>query len=379
MPSFLRIIFTFIIFAVTVALAIGDQILLPPVFPRDDALRMLIQQTGSGPNALEVGTVAVGSNNLVPLRSVTDYGIDSRLIGGDVSANLEYGYWLRTSKDGWIASIGNGYRDSYSGNRDAGQLYIDMLSDDRRMERYYPSAGQCRMWANWYGMGRRIEYRKKSVAGEVELYVRYIEADDYLARSANGVLQEDNDFRGFIRVVSSEYNGDRVKGSGWAIDMRTRGTIGDRITYSAAMEGLAGQIKWHGLHVDDAYVMSPDVFVDPDGFYRDIGGISGTTWRENKTLKPLKHGSAEFVYTNNGPSLLYGFEWVESYGFSSHFGLALRPRKSWLVYTRWYPDDGMLECGALGSGWSLGIKSDELSPNSAKSVSIYANISAFRF
>lgn len=307
---------------------------------------------------VEAGGSVGAFNNVQSLWTVSNKELSPRGIDtNEPYARMRFGQWARLSDSNWFVAIGSGFRDEYDGNHDAAQLWIDLHTPSRSQTDYAPTANDLHVAASWYGVGRRVGFRAGGVEAKCELLARYVKVTDFLARSLDGSVSGD-DFMGNVRILSSTDRG-RIFGTGWALDARTTFKAGQSWEGLVAVEGLLGQIKWEGLSLQDAFILSPRVFTDPEGFYHDTGGISGLARRKDLTLDVNRNCRVDLLRKGRRIDLLAGFTWQQGYDMVPNLGAALKRGRSWTPYTRIHPTESRAELGVVGRGWQISFSGDD--------------------
>lgn len=142
------------------------------------------------------------------------------------------------------------------------------------------------------------------------------------------------------------------------MDARAVIKAGDGWEGLAAVEGLFGEMRWSRVTVRDEYVLSPRVFTDPDGFYRDTGGISGVSKKREVNLDVGRTVRLDILRRGKRADLLAGYMWEEGYDAVPNLGAAFK-RGRWTPYVRLYPTEARGEIGAAAHGWLLSISGDD--------------------
>ncbi|MCE5200884.1 MAG: hypothetical protein ABFD54_09785 [Armatimonadota bacterium] len=294
-------------------------------------------------------------------------------------AALDYGSWLRYTKNDWVLAAGSGVRDQYNGNKDAGQLWIDLHTKSPIQNEYYPYITNARLEMQWLGIGRKFRKTVKKTSAEVEIFARYIRANEFITRSAYGSVKGE-DFEGLVKIVSSEDPGyEPTPGKGWSLDAHVQATINKDWWCGISVQGLAGKLSWQNLAVEDGYVMSQRVFEDPDGFLHDTGNISGLDYRQDVSLDLLSSGRADVVYSRRIPNVLLGITWVESYSTVPSIGLAWPQKKHWIPFVRWHARDNELQLGCIGSSFQLDVSMNEWPLRSSTNAGLMLQIGPLTF
>jgi len=353
------------------------NIVLPPTFVTQDLLHDRCISRPRSSIRIETGACVGAFNNVQSLWTVSDRNASPRLLDTDEPyARLRLGEWACVSSGDWLVGIGSGFRDVYDGNRDAGQLWIDLRSKSRTQADYRPSANDLHVATRWYGVGRRFGLRAGNAECDGLVFIRSVTAGDLLARSLDGSVSGD-DFMGNVRILSTRH-GAGTQGSGWALDARAAITYDKRWEGLVAVEGLVGQIKWSRVTVRDEYVLSPRVFTDPDGFYRDTGGISGVSKKRDVRLDVGRTIRLDVLRKAKQLDVLAGCMWEQGYDAVPNLGVAFRRGKWWTPYVRVYPTEARCEIGAAARGWLLSISGDDWIFAAPRNASVSLSVVAER-
>jgi hypothetical protein len=352
-----RVIWTSLIFAFLVNHCQAEKIPLPPTFITQDIIAASAISHNPSRFEIDAGGCVGGFNNIRSIWSLASKDQSPIRVDSDRPyARLRFGQWARLSNKNWFVAIGSGFRDEYDGNQDAAQLYVDLRTRLRSQDDYAPIASDLHVAASWYGVGKQIDFKMGAIDTSTQVMARYLRMTDLLARDLEGSLTTE-EFSGNIRILSSDYS-DRVFGSGWALDFRSTFKANNTWEGLVAVEGLLGCAKWENLADRNLYLRSAYVFTDPDGFYRDAGGLSGTTQKRNLTLDINRHCRFELMRKSKTVYLLGGMSWQEGYDSVPDFGVAVKKYKSITPYTRVYPTENRVELGATGRGWHLAFSGD---------------------
>lgn len=357
----------------------ADLVGVPCVFGSEDVLTQRTTIEEQRHDVELIGT-ASGFSNVGAIQQIDKNGQRSRTFGaGKAYAVLETAWRLTIRhRDGWWIEYGQGMRDSYKGNSDAAQLWIDLHSDGPSRASYYPEATSKRIDIRWYGLGKKLPLRMGNTRGECRILFRDIVVDDYFSRVLAGQV-EASDFSGLMKVVSAHRGGAGVTGKGWTVDVQTWLYLGNQWLGYIALEGLIGSITWHGITVEKGFILSPRVFVDRDGFLHDIGGgITGMQWREDITLRPHRTYCVELLQTSRS-GILLGIEHKEGVGTTASLGLAWTQRNHSVSYVRLYPSQGRVKFGVAGSSWQFSISGDDWLFSSPSHATITLSVRPFRF
>lgn len=342
---------------------------LPNVFARDDLLLSCVNgldDTGR----TECAASAFADNNAIPLGQFNDDNYAPRNLDvSSVYARWGLSQWVRVYRGDWIFSAGQGQYSEYNGNRDAGQLWIDLHSIDATGRTYEPEANGYRVQASWYALGRAFSYERGGSSGTCEVYARYITTSDMLARSVVGNVDGDN-YTGMIRTLRASAAKDGVSGRGWALDCRVTGNLKNKMRFLMSVEGLLGQVSWRQAVVEDDYVSSPNVFEDPDGFLHDYFAMSGAGWKEDKSMGVGRVINLGVVQTHTTPYKIMGLTWQKGYTTLPKFGAAWPQQRNWIPYCCYYPSESRLEIGSYAQTWHIGASADFLSGGSPKAAAI---------
>lgn len=306
---------------------------------------------------IRAGGMASGNTNVVSLQQYRGQEkVPTLFDGPSAYAEVQATGWMSMTGGNWWFGSGKGFRESYDGNTDAGQFWLDSHHSGRHASSYAPSATNIHVMASWYGVGRIIPFHFGGIRGTGNVSYRRITADDYLTRSAVGQI-DGSTFTGMLKTVSSGTSESAVMGDGWALDVRTRFSIGKRWEGQWSAEGIMGQISWKGLSVEDSYIVSPRAFEDPDGILHDYGGISGTKWQQDLTLKINPYHRLDMVYSGQ-PDVLFGVAYQCGTNTLPYCGLAWHQSKPWIPYFRIYPTQNKLELGIISRMLQIRVSSD---------------------
>ncbi|MGB9586730.1 MAG: hypothetical protein ACPL7O_00985 [Armatimonadota bacterium] len=292
-------------------------------------------------------------------------------------ALLESTRWIAVGQGEWILSFGSGTRDYYKGNSDAAQLWVDMHSDSVTQTEYVPKVSNTRISVNWFGISRSLPVRSGKMDGDLTVTLRKLVVDSYRSGSLVGRVSGD-EFTGMMRTTSSEMLLGNADGQGWSLDAELSFRIGRRWIGRAVAEGLAGCISWDGLLTQDAYIMSPRVFVDPDGFLHDCGGATGMTWSTDLNARLSPHYRIDLMESAS-PHTLLGVYYHGDTRLLASVGLAWPQRNGWIAYTRCYPSQKRIELGALGKGWEFTVSGDDWLTASPRHGEVSLALSPLRF
>jgi len=336
--------------------------------------------------SVETGGCVGAFNNVQSLWTVSNRKLSPREVGSDQPyARLRFGQWIRMSSRDWFVGVGSGFRDDYDGNHDAGQLWIDLHTPYRSQTDYYPSANDLHIATSWYGVGRRFGFHARGVEADCQVFARSVKANDFLARSLDGLVQGDK-FQGNVRIISATDRG-RIYGNGWAVDARTVVRVGERWEGLIAVEGLLGEMKWRGLSYQDAFILSPRVFTDPQGFYHDTGGISGVARKKNLRVDVGRSCRVDLVCKGRRVDLLGGVLWDQGYDAVPSVGAALNRASDASRYPTWrsitpfvriHPTQMRCELGAVGRGWLLSFSGDDWLFADPRNAAINLSLAATR-
>lgn len=338
----------------------AEAITLPRFFEPEDTLRSCCLPKSAAATQAWFGAAGLGSNNLRPLREITSDSPGSRHFARrEAFAVLERRRWLRIRAGEWLAGAGRGIIDTYSGNNNAGQLWLDLHSlAERTRASYSPEADQQSAVVSWAGVGRVFALKTGRISGHAEVWLRYLTAEDYLSRAIEGNLETvpAESFSGMIRITDAA--GQRH--SGYSVDFRATADLGNDWVTAFSAEGLLGRIDFDGIYVQDAFFTSARVFEDRNGFLRDYGGITGAAWRENTSMRIDPVYRADVVRKGK-PHVFAGFEDRQRARREISVGAAFPQSGGWMPYARLILQNHRLEVGATGTGWSLRFAADSVS------------------
>jgi len=356
--------------------ATATSVTLPPALLRADVLSARLADARQG--ELEINAIASGASNIGPVLRLTKKDQPGhQLEAGDAYAVLQASGWVDLRNGNWLIGYGSGRRDAYEGNRDAGQLWIDLHADQHIQTDYYPAATSTGIAATWYGVGRRIPFSGSGIRGSCDLFVRCLVADDLLMRSAVGEVHGES-FSGMMHTVSSELPTGSVRGRGWCVDARSDMHLGPRWDCSVSVEGLLGAITWRGVAVEYIHFTSPGVFEDPEGFLHDFFDASGAEFREDSTMRLAPTYRLDLA-SRGHPNLLLAIASGNDNQMVPSVGVAWPQSKPWLPYLRAYPTQRWLELGAVGRRWQVRISADDWPTASPKHLEIAFSAAPVRF
>ncbi|MCX6376237.1 MAG: hypothetical protein NTU88_09455, partial [Armatimonadetes bacterium] len=358
----------------------SPSLYLPVVSDSSD----LLQSCVAGPSVssalkLEGGAMGTATNNVGSIWGIDDKNQPARDFGdGSAYAMVQYSKWLRLHHRAWWVGYGLGKRSIYLGNADAAQLWIDLHAAGQTQPIYAASAEGARADADWLEFGRGFPFRiADQVRGTGRLSLRRIDVPDYLARSVVGDMEGEM-FTAMLREVSARSPRGTVHGAGWALDGQIRLNMNGKWLGQATAEGLLGRVTWDEILVDDSGIVSPRTFTDPEGFLHDCGGITGTTWRENLSLRVTPYYRLDLIRIGR-PYLLFGTSIQSGIRSTPNLGVAWPQRKKWLPYVKYYPAEGRLEVGGVGAGWQFRISGDDWIYSSPKHAEVAVSAQALRF
>lgn len=301
----------------------------------------------------------------------------ARFTHDNAYALLESSRWVAVGQGEWILSFGSGTRDYYEGNTDAAQLWIDMHSGSITQVEYMPRVSNTKISVNWFGISRSLPVHAGKIDGDLTVTLRKLVLDSYRSGSLVGNVTG-NEFTGMIRATSSEMLLGHADGQGWSLDAEISFKLGRRWMGRAVAEGLAGRISWDGLLTQDAYIVSPRVFIDPDGFLHDCGGVTGMTWSTNLNARVSPHYRLDFMESAS-PHTLLGVTYDGDTGLLASIGLAWPQKKAWVAYTRCYPTQKRIELGAVGRGWEFTVSGDDWLTSSPRHGEVSLALSPLHF
>lgn len=330
---------------------------LPPASSTNLLLSVPVVEMPSAKWQVECSGAAAGLNNVGSLWTLSDDNQPARHLGeSSPYALLQSGEWTRLTHHQWVVAYGRGISDCYTGNRDAGQFWLDLHAKTPLQSSYHPLAENVYVSMNWYGVGRQFQFAHHKVHGTAEILLRMLDADNVRIRTVTGDVLDDN-YSGMVKFITTGDN--HVHGSGWALDTNLRVELGQHWTAEAAVEGLLGELHWKNLKVTDGYIMSPRVFEDPDGYLNDISGtVTGATYPAELQWK-LSPVYRVNLMTRQAPHILLGVTQQEVIGTVPSVGYAYHIGKQWLSAVRVYPTQRQLEFGIYGKGWQFTLAGDD--------------------
>lgn len=306
---------------------------------------------------IETGTTAAGSTNIDNLWDVTDYGRPPRSFGESPAfAQITVARWWRLRIEDWWVGGGSGWLDSYTGNSDAGQLWLDLHSDFTSQTSYTPDVHLRKMSVEWMGFGRSFVSGLGASRIQVDVGVRRLASDDFEEMAVLGSVSGDQFEGAATRLYSRSLDGGS-RGSGWCMDAAV---AVDAPEWKARLqaEGLFGRMRWNSLTRDSGYITSPRVFTDADGFLRYVGGgFTGVTSRRSLSgpvdprIRLLLAGSGKLA-----PVLDLSFRNGEKPAVG--LGIVRRMGGGRAGWVRYYPRTGVWDVGMGAAGFHLRIASD---------------------
>ena len=330
---------------------------IPTQISPDD---LLLSSYASSGSALQIRGTTLAYNNLGSIWSINDDGQPSRLFDkGTVFAVMEASKSISSSYRGWRFEYGNGLRNAYEGNTAAGQLWVDLhASGERKSADYSPVMTSARVNAAWYGLGRDFPIRAGDLQGTGSIFVRRITDADYLSYSLAGQMTGE-DFSGMLKITSSHEGAENILGQGWSVDAHADIMMGSRWRGRVSAESLLGEITWHGLSVDDGFILSPRVIVNSDGFLKEVGGdFTGAHWHEDLKVRLSPSYRLDLI-RKGSPDLLLGVAYQSGIKAVPDIGLMWPQTRNWAPFLRLYPTQRCLEIGAVGRGWMFRISGDD--------------------
>jgi hypothetical protein len=353
------------------------SLILPTTSDANDLLQYCASPTEPPDFELRAYARGIMTSNVGPMSELDGGDMPARTFDGNQAyATAQYSGCLRMSYRRWWIGYGQGKRWSYDGNPDAAQLWIDLNSDGQTQPSYTAQASDASIATNWYAVGRDFPLRTGSIEGLASLCLRQISVPKFRARSIAGEMHGDM-FTAQLRTVTWDTHHGDVGGAGWALDgqlkLKYKQWLGQM-----TVEGMLGEISWDGLQVEDASIVSPRTFTDPQGFLHDIGGITGAYWYENRSIRLDPLYRLDLI--NRGrPNILLGCIWQSGIEAAPNFGVAWPQPKRWLPYSRYYPVQGMLEIGAVGLGWEVRAAEGRPFSGNPKHLEVGLSVSAIRF
>ncbi|MGQ9784123.1 MAG: hypothetical protein ACUVRS_09135 [Armatimonadota bacterium] len=307
--------------------------------------------------SIETGVKASGSNNIGSLWDVTDYGRPPQAFGeSSAFAQVTMARWWRLRIDDWWVGGGSGWLDNYTGNSDAGQLWIDLHSDFTSKLSYTPVVHLRKMSVEWMGFGRSFESRLGASRIRVDFGVRKISSDDFEEMAVVGSVSGDQFEGSATRLYSRSLDGGS-RGRGLCLDTAVSVDASEwKVRLQA--EGLFGRMRWDNLTLDSGYLTSPRVFIDADGFLRYVGGgFTGVT--RKRSLSGVVDPRIRLFVARSGksaPTLDFSFR----RGDKPVVGLGIARRMSGgrVSWVRYYPRTRVWDLGKSFTSFQLRIASD---------------------
>jgi len=198
----------------------------------------------------------------------------------DARAALNEGAWLTARHGRWQFTLGKGSREAYSGNQDAGQLWLDLHTSNPPARQLSPQITKEQLDTTWCGVGYTIPWQTRGMHGACRFGTRLMQIDSLGLGAAIGTVAN-NDYSGMVKLYTLT-PGER--GYGWCSDIQLTADAGPHWSFLLRDDGLAGQLVCRHVTVTDGFVTSPQIIQDADGFVHSIFGLSGAEWQHALTL-----------------------------------------------------------------------------------------------
>lgn len=341
-----------------------DTIPLPPALPYDAAM----QPPASAHDwQVQTGGIVSGDLNVGSLWQYNKKHQPNRILtADDANAAMSCSGWMYATSGHWLLCAGSGQQTQYRGNRDAGQLWIDLHADNAPTRDYAPVVEGTELACSWVGVGRELPLHCGPVRGAAWVMARRLDATRLLTRTGNGTMVN-KDFTGMVRTIASAGTAGSVRGTGWAVDAGARMRVGEHWEALGQVEGLRGAITWRQAFVDDNLIVSPRTFEDPDGFLHGFGGITGAAWRDNLRLALEPSCQLDMLY-HGAATAQAGVTVTDGRALPRLGGIFLMRGSTFIL--RAYPTRPALEIGAAGRGWLISLRADKL-PTANPSVGAF--------
>ena len=334
----------------SVAPVYAISLILPTTSDPNDLLQYCISPTEPPELQLQAYARGITTSNIGPMSELGGGDMPARTFGdARAYATAQYTGSLKISYRRWWVGYGQGQRWSYDGNSDAAQLWIDLHADGQTQPSYAPQASDATIATNWYALGHDFPLHAGSIEGLADLCLRRISVPKFRARSVVGEMQGE-EFTAMMRTVTWDTRDHgKVPGVGWSLDGQMKLKY-EKWLGQMTVEGLLGEVSWHGLKIEEANIVSPRTFTDPEGFLHDMGGITGAYWYEDRSIRLNPLYRMDLVHQGR-PNVLLGCIWQSGTEAAPNFGIGWSQPKKWMPYSRYYPVQGRLEIGAVGLGW----------------------------
>lgn len=336
---------------------------------QEDPVFDVFTKDGASGSRVEVsaGSALRGENNIDSVWDVTDYSKPPRLFKGKSGFAVITGAgWLQVDVGGWKFGAGTGWVDSYAGNADAAQLWIDLHSGYSLKTVYLPRAQYRKISVQWLGLGRRFPVRVGSTLVDVEVDLRQLISNSFEELAVDGFVSGD-EFAGSAARLYSDSDLGRSFGHGWCIDAAATLETAKWRT-KLCVEGILGRLSWDGLVLDKGYISSPRVFTDADGFLRYIGGdFTGVT--SVRSLSGYINPQVKVSFAGrSGTAPVFSASFRRGDKPKLGVGIGWRRTEDCAGYVRYYPCSKVGELGVCTSVLRLRIYSDSWLLRSPKSA-----------
>lgn len=253
---------------------------IPILLPNDGGNAVLFQLQALNDTAdksVKIGVSGSGNINFRSLWTYDDKEAPTIFSHPNAFADISDAEWAQVQYSRWSIEVGNGHSEAYKGNRDAGQLWLDLHSNNAVKRPLTPELTMAKLDLSWLGIGYRLPFSFQRMHVEWRISARYLQINHFELGSAVGDVNGE-DFTGMVKVMNADGAG---CGTGWTTDTSLFLNTAGRWQAALAINDLAGEMTIHQGRVTDVYLVSPRIYEDPEGFLHDFWGASGSTWREN--------------------------------------------------------------------------------------------------
>lgn len=350
---------------------------MPHVFDPNALLQDMMRKPNVNGVSVEIDASASAMNNVGSIWELTDDRQSSKeFTKSSGYAVLQSAGKTRLAFGRFSVYAGQETRSAYTGNNDAGQLWIDYHADSYSREIYNPVIGSTMLSSDWYGIGYACPVRIGKMKVSTNTVLRSVSAQDFSSRYLTGQLTNSGEnFSAMMRTISSDTFS---PGHGWSLDSQAQCLVNDHLMVQAVAEGIFAGINWDSVNVDDAYVQSLSVFTDPDGYLRDYGGIDGMESTQKCHVRPKGYYRLDMAYMDR-TDLMFGMVFPVDVPSSVYLGAAWPTKKDISPYFRYYPSYKSLEIGGIAKGWQFYISGDDFLFASPMHAEIGVSVNALRF